>query len=278
MAQKEPLVSVLMTSYNGMPYIKDVIDSIVAQTHKNLELIIVDDHSTDGTLSFLKSISNPNIFVHLNPSKGRGKALNFGLSKCQGKYIAINDADDKSLPVRLEKQVHFLEHNPDHVLVGTHSYLFDYDTQTKKSHKRPLSDADIRMAFTKGQPIQHVTVLMRNEAVNKIGGYNEKIKFLFDRDIFVRIGVLGKYANLQEELVEVGHHPNRFFYFQFKGVEREWLSLKYKYMAIRLNKFPKHLYIKATFASLFNILPSSFKKRTTFILKSFLFKNKKVSS
>lgn len=253
--QKKPLVSVLITSYNAMPYLTKAVDGIINQKYTNWELIIIDDHSNDSTLEYLNSIKNEKIITKINPKKGRGSALNYGLEYCNGKYIAINDADDYSFPDRLTKQVEFLELNPEIGLVGTHSILKNYSTGEEILHNRPIDEQGIKKAFTNGQPIQHVTVMMRKKIIEDIGGYNENIKFLFDRDIFLRIAAVSKLANLKDILVEVGHHDNRFFYYQFKGFEREWLSFKYKAKAIQMFGFPKIWIVKSFLISLFSLLP-----------------------
>lgn len=251
-----PVVSVLMTVYNGMPYLKDAVESILNQTLRDIELVVVDDGSTDNSLSYVSSLNDSRIKVIQGGRLGRGRALNLGLKNCTGKYVAINDADDVSHLERLEKQYTFLEENRDYVLIGSLSYFQDHGTGKRVLHKeRPLNYESIKMALTKGQPIQHVTVLMRQEALTAIGGYNERIKFLFDRDLFVRLGKLGKLANLPEPLVDVGHHENRFFYFTYKGFQREYLSLVYRIKAINQFGFPKWWILREVVRSLWSAIP-----------------------
>lgn len=270
--QEKPLVSVLITSYNAMPYLMKAVDGIINQTYINWELIIIDDHSTDSTMEYLSSLNNKRITTKINPKKGRGTALNYGLTLCQGKYIAINDADDYSYRNRLAIQVNFLEEHSDVGLVGSHSILKNHVTGEEVIHNRPTDEQGIKIAFTKGQPIQHVTVMMRKKIVEAVGGYNENIKFLFDRDIFLRIATVSKLANLKDILVEVGHHDNRFFYYQFKGIKREWLSFKYKVKAIRIFGLPKTWIIKTLLVSLFSLLPLNTRITITKLIKKILCK------
>lgn len=238
---KSPLVSVLITTYNGLPYIKKAIDGILAQTYLNIEVIIVDDHSTDGTDIFLNGLASAESRINffLNPVKGRGTALNYGLSKCNGSYVAINDADDFSTPERIQKQVEFLEENQDYGLVGSMSELISLETGEviNRSVNRPVSNEAIRKFFLFGQPIQHVTVMFRTELIKSLGGYNEKINFLFDRDLFLRVAKVSKVRNLEEVLVLVGEHNNRFFKYQYRGIHRAWVSTKYQLKAIFLLRF-----------------------------------------
>lgn len=270
-----PSVSVLITTYNAMPFLVRAVEGITKQTYKNWELIIVDDHSTDETMSYLDSIEDRRIKVFTNPTKGRGRALNYGLNKCTGNYVAINDADDISLPNRLQKQVEFLDKNIDYGLVGSYSVIRDFKTGAVIQHEgqRPTDWEDIKMKFTKGQPIQHVTVLMRLELLRRIGGYNETIHFLFDRELFLRLGKITKLANLAEVLVEVGHHENRHFYYNFKGVYREYFSLKYRLTAINQFRFPKHLIIREILSSILTQVPIKIRKPIINLYKYFHEKN-----
>jgi glycosyltransferase involved in cell wall biosynthesis len=229
-------VSVLITCYNGMPYIKDVLNFLNRQTFKDFEIVVVDDGSTDGTFLFLKeyNFSENKITIFSNPNKGRGKALNLGLKHCVGEYIAINDSDDFSLINRLEKQVYFLDNNREYGLVGSMSVLRMLDTGNiiEHSHDRPIENEDIRKYFIKGQPIQHVTVMFRKDLALKVGGYNEHINFLFDRDIFLKFALHSKLYNLNEVLVEVGEHNKRFFKSNFYGLQRAWYNTKYQMQAV----------------------------------------------
>lgn len=256
-----------------MPYLKESIEAIRGQTYDNWELIIIDDHSVDDTIPYLQSLRDDKIQIYSNPDRGRGKALNFGLSKCSGEFIAINDADDISLPERTTKQVEFLLANPDYGLVGSHSVLKNFVTGDVVSHQRPTSWEGIKQKFTQGQPIQHVTVLMRHELVKQIGGYNEKIKFLFDREIFLRLAKISKLANLPDVLVEVGHHNNRHFYYQFKGIYREYYSLKYRIMAIYQFDFPKRYILREVLLSIFSLIPESVRLKITNLYKYIYGKN-----
>lgn len=231
-----PLVSVLVTCFNGLPYIRKALDCLLNQTYSNFEIVVIDDHSTDGTDIYLAelAVNDPRVIFFHNKGKGRGKALNFGLEKCRGAYVAINDADDYSVPERIQKQVDFLETHPEYGLVGSMSELVLLETGEvlNRSSHRPVTNDEIRKFFVTGQPIQHVTVLFRTALVRSLGGYNEKINFLFDRDLFLKIAKVSKVHNLEENLVLVGEHTNRYFKYQYKGIERDWMSTKYQIKAI----------------------------------------------
>lgn len=110
----QPLVSVLMPVYNAETHLKEAVNSILLQTYHHLELVIVNDGSTDGSEALLLSYDDPRIRLLVNPeNKGLIYSLNYGLSACQGKYVARMDADDVSLQERIATQVAFMEQHPE---------------------------------------------------------------------------------------------------------------------------------------------------------------------
>ncbi len=238
----QPLVSVLITVYNGMPYIVEAVQCLQDQSYENIEIIIIDDGSVDDTKKELQEISKLDNRIQLINSEriGRGKALNLAIRHSSGEYLAINDADDFSYKTRIEKQVDFLNNHKDHALVGSMSKLINLETGQLSNHSnhRPSNDKEIRKYFLKGQPIQHVCVLMRKKMVVDVGGYNEKINFLYDRDLFINLASKWKLHNIDEVLVNVGHHPNRFFYNTYKGKERIKLDFHYRFKAAKMIKAP----------------------------------------
>ena len=112
-------ISVVMSVYNSEKYIIEAIESVLSQTFNDFEFIIVNDGSTDNSLSLIKSINDPRIKIIDQENKGLSKALNIGINIAKGKYIARLDADDIALPTRFEKQYKFLENNPECVALGT---------------------------------------------------------------------------------------------------------------------------------------------------------------
>ena len=113
-------ISIIMPAYNCEAYIKEAIESILNQTFKNFELIVIDDGSTDNTSRIVKSIKDHRIVYIKNRHRGIVDALNTGLNLARGKYMARMDADDVSYPDRLQKQYDFMEENPDIAVCGTH--------------------------------------------------------------------------------------------------------------------------------------------------------------
>ena len=114
-----PKVSVIMPAYNAETFIREAIDSILAQSHRDFELIILDDGSKDATASIVQSYDDPRIRLIQKDNEGVAATLNRGIGLAQGEFIWRHDADDISLPEKLEKEVVFLEENPTCLLVAT---------------------------------------------------------------------------------------------------------------------------------------------------------------
>lgn len=238
MIKNKPLVSILITVYNGEELINKTIESLVSQTYSPIEIVVVDDGSADNSPDILKKLASsyPIIKLFFPGRLGRSKALNYGLNKCQGRYIAINDADDFSKPTRIEKQVQFLEAHPEIGLLGTWKEI--REGSKRWVNERPIEDQEIRKYFAKGQPIQHSSVMFRKEVLHKVGGYNEDIPFLLDRDIFLRVANYTKMHQLPEPLIVIHRTTNQFFNNKYTGVQRSWMSTKYQLMAVNNFGFP----------------------------------------
>src|ERR1041385_423561 len=112
-------ITVLMPAYNAGKYIREAIESVLRQTHSNFELLIVNDGSTDDTVSVILSFDDPRIVLVNKEHEGIAQALNTGLRLAYTHYVARFDADDICMPDRLEKQFNFLEDHPDYVMVGS---------------------------------------------------------------------------------------------------------------------------------------------------------------
>ena len=168
-----PKISVIMGIYNtnSPDMLKAAIDSILNQTFKDFEFIICDDGSTDGTYELVKKLTAHDIRVRLlknEKNMGLAFSLNHCLQEASGQYIARMDADDVSLPNRLEKEYLFLEHHPDFALVSCWADLFDEGGVwgLRKNIARPD-----KKTLLFGPPFIHPTVLMRKSVLEKMGGY-----------------------------------------------------------------------------------------------------------
>ncbi len=164
-----PVISVVMSVYNEETYLRSAIESVLNQTFKDFEFIIINDCSTDKTVDILKEFEAKNNRIilfekHINKGfKGFVENLNIGISKARGKYIARMDADDLCLPERLEKQFNFLEENPEVFLTGSSMILIN-ERSEETGEMSALSHPDLIRKRTKiDNPIFHPTIMFRNE-------------------------------------------------------------------------------------------------------------------
>ena len=205
-----PLISVVMPVRNLGRYVGPSIDSVLSQTFRDFEFLIIDDGSTDGTTPLLDSYAkkDPRIRILRGPSDGISKALNIGIAQARGRYIARMDGDDLCLPLRLQRQVSFLESHPDHVLVGCRCTLIDPDGRPicEKADIKPSHEQIESLLLRMKWPIVHPAIMVRADAIAKVGGYNESFRIVQDHDLFLRLGEAGRLANLQEILFLYRQH------------------------------------------------------------------------
>lgn len=194
-------VSVLMTVYNGMPYLQDSIDSILTQSLQDFRFNIIDDGSTDGTAELLDTITDPRVRVVHQENRGTAAAANRGLEYCDAEFTARMDADDISLPTRLEKQANFLREHPDVALVGTQIAPLG-DVRVGMGLHLPLTHQDIFASLMHGHhALAHSSIMFRTELLKGIGGYWD-YHLIDDWDMMLRMGEAGELANVDEVL----HH------------------------------------------------------------------------
>ncbi|MBM2821665.1 MAG: hypothetical protein HW413_411, partial [Thermoleophilia bacterium] len=198
-----PLVSVLLAVHNGEPYLRTALESVVRQTMTDLELIVVDDASTDATPDAIAAIDDPRLRVLRNDEQlGLATALNRGLDEARGRYVARLDADDVALPRRLERQVARIRATPGTVILGSSVCAIDDDGTPGPVHAMPATPAAIRWHLLFSSPFFHPTVLLDRERLER-GGFRYDPSFLEseDYDLWARVLASGDGANLSESLV-----------------------------------------------------------------------------
>ena len=210
-------VSIILPVYNAAPSIKAAINSCLAQTFSDFELIIIDDGSTDDTLSILKKLaSNDNrIKIISNPHKGIVESLNLGILESKGNFIARMDADDEMFTQRIEKQIEFLKNNPS---IGLVSCLVEHGGDSKSQEGYALHVNWINSIITSEEielnrfvesPIAHPSVLFRKKICEKHGMYREG-NFPEDYELWLRWMDEGiKIAKLPEILLRWNDLPKR---------------------------------------------------------------------
>jgi glycosyltransferase involved in cell wall biosynthesis len=220
-----PLISVVMSVYNGERYVPEAVESILAQTFADFEFILIDDGSTDGSKALLQGYAklDPRVRLISRPNEGLTKTLNEALGLARGEFVARMDADDVSLPMRFEKQAAFLHANPDCVCVGARVLRVD-------PYGSPLSESDHRLAHEEidrqlmeeglGWAITHPVAMMRRDAVATVGGYREQFSTSQDLDLWLRLAEVGRLANLPDVLLKYRYHPQSAGFTKFEEQRR----------------------------------------------------------
>ncbi len=205
-----PQVTVFIPVYNREQYIGEAIESILAQTFSDFEILLVDDGSTDSSVDKIRSFSDPRIrLVRNEENLGIPKTRNKGIEHARGQYMAMLDSDDRSYPERLEKQVAFLESHPDHAQVGSWCRMMDAQGNVLTKIKRqPASPDDIHAQFLFRCAMSNRSIMART-AILKEYGYRNDFPRCQDYELHVRLAKQYKLSNIQECLVYGRIHPQQ---------------------------------------------------------------------
>ena len=203
----QPRISVVMPVWNGEKYLAAAVDGILNQTFRDFEFIIVDDGSTDGTAKILASYHDARLRIFRLDHAGIVVALNFGLAQARGAWIARQDADDISLPHRLEAQWKILELNPHAVLAYTDVEFTGEMSQSAGHARFPKTRAFMALRLCYLCPIVHSSVLFKKETALAVGGYLPEERHAEDYSLWGRMLERGEFAGLPEKLLEFRIHP-----------------------------------------------------------------------
>lgn len=228
MELREPLVSVLMPVYNGMPDVVNSIKSLLWQTYKNWECVIVNDGSTDGTAAFLDGLLDKRFkIIHLPENKGRGYARQVCLENASGEYIAFLDADDWYDPEKLSMQVKYLDEKKDVALVSTG--ILSYGINCNIQRVRGMSNVE-SMCYCSKSSFICPAAMIRKEVTQGVA-YNLQMNVGEDVDFFSRCLFNKKYAILNTVL---------YYYAEFDSVTVHKMQ-KYSEELWRKDKSVSHL-------------------------------------
>ncbi|WP_342255287.1 glycosyltransferase family 2 protein [Acinetobacter baumannii] len=197
------LVSVVLPAYNAELYLKEAIESVLAQSFADFELIVINDGSVDKTEDIILSYNDSRI-VYVKNEKNLGLigTLNKGMSLVKGKYIARMDADDICFPQRFAKQVDFLEQNQDYVICGTAAYRFYDHISDGKAFNPPLNDENIRVRLFFNSAFIHPSVMFRADVIREHHlCFSDDYKYAEDYFFWMDLLKYGKGFNLKEKLL-----------------------------------------------------------------------------
>lgn len=224
----KPKISVIMSVYSGMPFLKEAVESILRQTYKNFEFIIVDDASTDDSWSYLKGLKDRRIKLIKNKKNlGLAASLNIALKTARGEYIARMDADDVSKPERLATQLEFLEKNRDIDMCGSYVSVIDENGKKIGQIKKPLTDIKIKKELFWLTPLLHPTWFAKREVFRKLNGYDKKWDYVEDFEFLIRAKDF-KMVNIPKYLLLFRSQKERRSQKTIEEIYRKSLKLRQK--------------------------------------------------
>ena len=216
------MISIILPAYNAAQFIKPAVESILQQTFREFELIVVDDGSTDNTLELLQTFVQQDARVRVIQSQhgGLSQALNRGIAEAQYPWIGRMDADDVALPDRLQKQIDATIANPRVVAWGTYAYhINSRDRVLGIARTGPTTEAEFYEQRNRGDLVQliHPTVLLKKEVVLAVGGYKSNFEPVEELELFDRMAAHGPTLAIPEPLLRYRIHSNsvsmqRFFF------------------------------------------------------------------
>lgn len=208
-----PLVSVILASRNGERFLPEALAGLAAQTWPYVELLAVDDGSTDGTRALLERFAAARAMARVLHTEGVGPAAAraLALEQARGAFIAVHDDDDVSRPERLERQVHHLLAHPGTALLGTAADIINEFGARVGPHPVPFGPQAIRRTLRRAPAFVHGSVMMRRAAYEAAGGYRAPFRAAEDFDLYLRLPADMDLENLPEALYAWRRHPGNSF-------------------------------------------------------------------
>jgi len=206
-----PAVTVLMSCYNASRYLSEAVESVLAQSYRDYEFIVVNDGSTDDTSGMLRKYAaeDDRIVLVEKENTGLGDSLNAGMRMARGEWIARLDADDIALPDRLARQIAFVQENDSVVLLGTGCFLINECGRLSRAYRYPREHHGLMRHMESGcSPFPHSSALFHKAAVIASGGYNPRFIRAQDYDLWLTLGETREIACLQDPLVEIRKHAS----------------------------------------------------------------------
>ena len=223
MLPHNPQITVLMPAYNVAKYIGIAINSVLAQTFTDFELLIINDGSTDDTEKIVRSFSDDRIRLINQTNQGVAAALNIGMLNARADLVARFDADDICLPERLMVQYNFLNDNPDYIIVGSDADYIDMNEEYVFTYSMPAhANNEIQELHVNKCPFIHSAVLFRKEFILQAGGYNIEACAFEDHILWAKSIRLGKTCNLQQVLLQVRLNPESI------SIDEKWRTKRFR--------------------------------------------------
>lgn len=200
-----PTVSVILPVYNAERYVAKTVESVLAQTFTDFELLITDDGSTDHSFAILQPYAAQDARIQLvrQQNQGISKTRNQMMAQARGELIAVIDHDDIALRDRFQLQVDFLNRHPEVVCVSGAHHLIDEAGRFLTCLALPVTDAEIQASALAGHgSVCHPGAMIRRWALAQVGGYDESMLYAQDLDLWLKLGEIGQLANLEEPILQ----------------------------------------------------------------------------
>lgn len=239
-----PLVSVIMPVFNGEKYLHDAIESILNQSFSDFEFIIINDGSTDSSFQIIKCFNDDRIKVIDQKNLGLIHSLNNGLNIAKGKWIARMDADDIAYPNRLEEQIKYIDEKI--AVIGCQAIIINSNGQ-KIGETRFDQNSEIiyKKLLRLQSSIIHPGALINKEKLLIVGGYDQKMKFSEDFDLWIRLSRIGKLININKSLLSLRKHDSNISKINLHtALLNKFVSLTYHYKFKSYEKMSDDLYLK----------------------------------
>jgi glycosyltransferase involved in cell wall biosynthesis len=207
--KNKPALSVIMTVYNSERYIEKSITSVLGQSFKDYEFIIVDDGSTDNSINIISSIRDNRIHLIKCNHLGRTQALNYAFRQTNAPLIAIMDSDDISSPDRFQKQIDILNNNPGIGIVSSwYEFISGKEKVLNKTRKLPENHDNIEYEMTIHCSMCFSALMLQRRLITQLGGFNEELSCDEDYDLYLKLLPLTKFYNVQEVLLKYRIHSS----------------------------------------------------------------------
>lgn len=255
-----PRITAVITVYNGETHIAKAVQSLLGQTEKRIEVLVLNDGSTDGTLKVLRRFRDRRLRVLDLPRMGRAAALERAGLEARGRYIANLDADDVSFPERLKEQAAFLDSNPHVAWVGSGEE--QADSRRAERHRRvyPCADEEIRLQSAKCIPYCHSSIMFRRSLIEAGINYDPRQPYLIDFEFFLRVAERHRVANLPRVLVKRHLRGESYFQKNFSTFRQNTRLAAYCFSAIRRFRLPVQCYLFPVARLFYPFLPTGLKR------------------
>lgn len=210
LVSNQPLVSVLLPVYNGAGFLEGGIESILSQSYRNIELIIINDGSSDDSAKIISKFQDPRIRAYHQENQGLAATLNRAINLAKGEYLARQDQDDLSLPQRIEIQVRFLNAHPNCGMVGGWAEIWVGNVKSERIHQHPTESPHLKYDLLFDNPFVHSSVMLRKSVCETVGLYStdKSRQPPEDYELWSRVARHFEVANIPEVLLVYREVPN----------------------------------------------------------------------